>query len=896
MELTGLKISMDLDLDKLSKSISLAENQIIGFSKQLSSAFKSMPDLNKKFNINVKNINNIGRESQDAVNLAKEYAILAKARLDEARLIDIQERAKERLSKASKAEKDEYGQLTAEMNKQVRAYLNAAANLHRLGDASEYTAEQVAQMAQEARKGQEALLKMESAVGRNQRNVGNYASGLNAMGNSINQITRELPAFTYSMQTGFMAISNNIPAVADAIKGLNEQNKQLTAQGKATIPVWKQVASSLLSWQTVMSLGITVLTVYGAEIVETIFGLKEKSKATEEAKKRQESFNDAVNSYAKVAGDEIGKLRQLQSVMTNTNISLKARQEAYKEAVSMYPAYLKQISEEDALNGGLANTINSKLIPAIIAKARAQAYANKIGLIETEILKIQDELNKALSRRVKLQNDVNKSIPKDIQMGKSDMGAWSNFANAKELDDVEESIKNFQSALNDLNQQQHDAGIMVSNLTTQSWELATTQDKTTKSIKNKANELKKLSDVEKEYNDSLEELLNKGMLNQTADDIEYFTERVKILKDFLLKSVSSNLIDPLNIDSSRIQEGVKEVEMYENLINRLVNERERLKKVSEIGVNLKEGLSNAMVDPKRMNQLTQSLDSYQKAIVALEKIGQGGLSGLKLIANTLSQSIESEKEKERLKGFREEIEKIFKLQDAGFITTLDASNQRLSKYNEELKRAIENGDIITQKKIQIIVDTEQAKNSIEQLNSSFSKLALDTATRVPEEIGKGIGDALTGKGSLFGSFISMLGDQLQELGKIMIKFGTIKLGIDTALQSIALPFTGGLGAIAAGVASVAAGQIIKASASKRTRSFASGGIVYDETYARVGEYANAGSNPEIIAPLNKLTPLISNAINNRPNNDFNGAIAVETRVSGTDLLLLLKRAEKQYNR
>lgn len=52
----------------------------------------------------------------------------------------------------------------------------------------------------------------EQSVGEFQRNVGNYASGFNPLSNSINQLTREMPAFANSVQTGFMAISNNIPA------------------------------------------------------------------------------------------------------------------------------------------------------------------------------------------------------------------------------------------------------------------------------------------------------------------------------------------------------------------------------------------------------------------------------------------------------------------------------------------------------------------------------------------------------------------------------------------------------------------------------------------------------------------------------------------------------------
>jgi hypothetical protein len=54
--------------------------------------------------------------------------------------------------------------------------------------------------------------------------------GFDMLGNSVNQLTRELPAFTYSMQTGFMAISNNIPMFVDQINNVRRANEGLIAQ------------------------------------------------------------------------------------------------------------------------------------------------------------------------------------------------------------------------------------------------------------------------------------------------------------------------------------------------------------------------------------------------------------------------------------------------------------------------------------------------------------------------------------------------------------------------------------------------------------------------------------------------------------------------------------------
>jgi len=134
-------------------------------------------------------------------------------------------------------------------------------------------------------------------IGKNQRNVDNYASGYNALGNSINQLTREAPAFANSINTGFMAISNNIPALTDAIKGIREQNALLRAEGKPTQSVLSQIAGSFLSWQTAISLGVTLLTIYGGKMVEWIFNTDKEKEAldrlTESHKKQNEQLKQA---------------------------------------------------------------------------------------------------------------------------------------------------------------------------------------------------------------------------------------------------------------------------------------------------------------------------------------------------------------------------------------------------------------------------------------------------------------------------------------------------------------------------------------------------------------------------------------------------------------------------
>jgi hypothetical protein len=125
------------------------------------------------------------------------------------------------------------------------------------------------------------LKAVDAMTGSHTRNVGNYASSWNGLGNSINQLTREAPAFANSLQTGFMALSNNIPILTDELGVLIDKNKKLQADGKPTESILKTVAGAFFSWQTAISLGVTILTVYGAKLIDAMFNTNGVKRATD---------------------------------------------------------------------------------------------------------------------------------------------------------------------------------------------------------------------------------------------------------------------------------------------------------------------------------------------------------------------------------------------------------------------------------------------------------------------------------------------------------------------------------------------------------------------------------------------------------------------------------------
>ena len=72
-------------------------------------------------------------------------------------------------------------------------------------------------------------------------------------------------------------------------------------------------------------------------------------------------------------------------------------------------------------------------------------------------------------------------------------------------------------------------------------------------------------------------------------------------------------------------------------------------------------------------------------------------------------------------------------------------------------------------------------------------------------------------------------------------------------------------------------------------AFANGGIVSSPTLGLVGEYSGARSNPEVIAPLDRLKSIIGD------NGGGNVNVSGQFRLDGQDLVVALERANKQRN-
>lgn len=221
------------------------------------------------------------------------------------------------------------------------------------------------------------LQAIDASVGKYGRNVGNYASGWNGLANSVNQLTREAPAFANSLQTGFMALSNNIPILADEINNLKIKNQELAASGKPTQSVLGSLTSALFSWQTALSVGVTLLTVYGAQLWEMAFG------ATE-AEKKQQKLNDAIAESMVSVDKQAFSLRSLVSVVEDETQANTTRKQAYDDIAKVLPG-LSTMTYNQAIATGELTKATELYIESEIKRVQIESEIEEISKQQTEL-------------------------------------------------------------------------------------------------------------------------------------------------------------------------------------------------------------------------------------------------------------------------------------------------------------------------------------------------------------------------------------------------------------------------------------------------------------------------------------------------------------------------------
>ena len=515
-----------------------------------------------------------------------------KSRLAEIRLQQQREKAFDSFERNSKKELDaiekannEYNKLQNTVNNMTKSYndLNTRKQLGENLSAKEETHLKTLKGLITEYSG--VLKSTDSQIGKYGRNVGNYGSQWNGLANSINQLTREAPAFAVSLNTGFLALSNNIPVLYDEINKLRQANIELAKSGQPVKSVFGQLAGALFTWGTALSLGVTLLTLYGGTLIDSITGSKKKKEALEAEKKaieeKTKAEQDARDAIAQVQAIEVSRSQILLETAKNVTLSYKQRVAAVKELQERYPDYLGHLSKEQILAGDTAKA-EEDLNQALINRGKALAAQKFLQTNLEKQLSTQIERTKLNEKKFKLDTQA------DVQNGKivngvQQLKVTTDLQKQAIIQKRDAEIKANNASVTGLNERlrllrnEQDAFLMVYNENAKYLDVV---HETTKAIKDQNRE--KINSVgtfglSREQDTALERLkqLKQALeitRDQTAKNVEEFNAFEKSISD--VNKAIDVLTKPITVDVKilGVPETGKEIKKLSNYMKSFIDD------------------------------------------------------------------------------------------------------------------------------------------------------------------------------------------------------------------------------------------------------------------------------------------------------------------------------------
>lgn len=278
----------------------------------------------------------------------------------------------------------------------LTAQYNALSAADREGSVGNGIAERISKM-------QAQVSAAEQRLGNFRSNVGNYQSAFNGLNVSVSQIVRELPSATMGANMFFLAISNNIPMLVDEINKLRAANKLAMKEGKQGVPILKQLGAALFSWNSLITVGITLLTVYGKDIVSWIGNLFKGREAAMTMAEAQAEVNKQMAKSSGSYGDQVAQLRALQLQWNQLGDDLKAKTEFVKKARETFEKLGVKINDTNDAERLLVERTDDFVL-ALQARAKAVA-AQKLASEEYEsYLKVVAETEVELAQAERLKS------------------------------------------------------------------------------------------------------------------------------------------------------------------------------------------------------------------------------------------------------------------------------------------------------------------------------------------------------------------------------------------------------------------------------------------------------------------------------------------------------------
>lgn len=264
---------------------------------------------------------------------------------------------------AAKSATGSYNQLYAQYNL-IKNVLNAMSTEMR-------NAEGVGKLWEaEALRIMNAMKGMQEATGKHTLSVGDYTKAFNGLSIATQQVLREMPTLSNSLQQFFIAISNNVPIFVDNLKAVQK------ATGSWATAM-KGVLSSVFSWQTALLVLLTILPKIAQAIHNKRKAQEEDNKATKTQISLLNLLHEAMIAVQKAQAEDLSKIKTLIAVMNDLNRSNEDRITAATALKKIHKEQLANYSAEEIAMGKAKTTLD-EITESLKAQAQARAILNKI--------------------------------------------------------------------------------------------------------------------------------------------------------------------------------------------------------------------------------------------------------------------------------------------------------------------------------------------------------------------------------------------------------------------------------------------------------------------------------------------------------------------------------------
>lgn len=219
---------------------------------------------------------------------------------------------------------------------------------------------------------------MEAGISAGRGGMQRLGKNFDGLSYSISQLLREAPAAAVSMNTFFLAISNNVPMVVDQIKRVITANKQLRAAGIETVSVIKQIGKSLVSFNAIMMAMVTLFTFFGEDILKWAKNLITGNRIIISTTKALKNLKKQIKETSDEFGENLSVLYRLQLQWKNLRTETEKTRWIKNNQSEFSKLGIAINSVADAENAFIKNTT------AVVESIRLRAIAAAGEQLATE--------------------------------------------------------------------------------------------------------------------------------------------------------------------------------------------------------------------------------------------------------------------------------------------------------------------------------------------------------------------------------------------------------------------------------------------------------------------------------------------------------------------------------